>query len=189
MDYLVSAISKSDVLFVATSSPHIIITKETIMSAGERGRPLVIIDVSVPKNVAGSVTEVRGVSLDTMDDFAEVATKNMRKRRLEIIEAERIVNDELARVDARDAEAKANKIIGEIGRKAASIRAEEVSRAKERVKEKARPADVNEVLEDLSRVILARMFADTYEKLRKASLDGDAHILDVANGLFGLEEK
>jgi glutamyl-tRNA reductase len=185
MDYLVSAIAKSDVIFVATSAPHIIIKNETIMAAGERYKPLLIIDVSVPKNVDDSVGEIENVSFETMDDFSEVAADNMRKRAFEILEAERIVNDELERVDAEQMEAKADKIIGGIGRKAVSIRSEEVMRAKER----AASADINEILEDMSRVILSRMLADTYETLRKASLNGEAHVLEIAKDLFGLEVK
>ncbi|MDR0791039.1 MAG: glutamyl-tRNA reductase [Methanomassiliicoccaceae archaeon] len=185
MDYLVSAIAMSDVVFVATSAPHMIITKDTIMSAGPRKHPLMIIDVSVPKNVDYSVREINDISLENMDDFSEVAADNMRKRSSEIIEAERIVNDELARVDAEHMEARADKIIGGIGRKAVSIREEEVTRAKER----AASADVNDVLDDMSRVILSRMLANTYETLRKASLNGEVHVLDIAKDLFGLEVK
>jgi glutamyl-tRNA reductase len=183
MDYLVSAIAKSDVVFVATSAPHTIIRDDTIKSAGKRERPLIIIDVSVPKNVDDSVGAIDNVSLENMDDFSEVAADNMRKRFSEIMEAERIVNDELARVDAEQMEAKADKIIGWIGRKAVSIRSEEVNRAKERIAS----ANVDEVLEDMSRVILSRMLADTYEMLRKASLNGETHVLEIAKDLFGLE--
>jgi len=183
MDYLVSAISKSDVIFVATSSPDVLITKETVMSAGERTRPLLIIDISVPKNVDHAVTDIRNVSLETMDGLSEVAAKNIRNRRSEIAEAERIVNDELARADAEHAEAKADEIIGGIGRRAVSVRAEEVLRARER----ATPENIGEVLEDLSRVVLSRMFADVYERLRKASAGGDTRLLDAARDLFGQE--
>jgi glutamyl-tRNA reductase len=95
------------------------------------------------------------------------------------------VNDELTKVDAEQMGAKADKVIGGIGRKAISIREEEVLRAKERVV----TANVNEVLEDMSRVLLSRMLADTYETLRKASLNGETHVLDIANDLFGLKVK
>jgi len=183
MDYLVTAISRSDVVFVATSSPDVLITKETIMSAGERTRPLLIMDVSVPKNVDHAVADIRNVSLETMDGLGEAAARNIRDRLSEISEAERIVNDELARVDAEHAEAKADEIIGGIGRRAVSVRAEEVPKAKER----ANPENIDEVLEDLSRVVLSRMLADVYERLRKASVSGDTRLLDAARDLFGPE--
>ncbi|MDR1691090.1 MAG: glutamyl-tRNA reductase, partial [Candidatus Methanoplasma sp.] len=146
-EYLVSAISKSDVLFVATSAPHIIITPKTISSAGDRDRPLFIVDVSVPKNVDDAVGEIPGVSLETMDGLQGVAAENVRKRRAKISEAELIVNEEIERMDAEHLEERANCIIGEISRKVAAIREEEVSRAKVR----AATADINEVFEDLSR--------------------------------------
>ncbi|MDR1954743.1 MAG: glutamyl-tRNA reductase [Candidatus Methanoplasma sp.] len=184
-DYLLPAISKSDVLFVATSAPHIIITPETISSAGDREKPLLILDVSVPKNVDDAVGSIPGISLETMDGLQGVAAENIKKRKMEIYEAERIVNDEIARIDMEYQWEKADRIISEISRKAAAIRGEEVSRAKVR----AATADVNEVFEDMARAILSKMLADTYEKLRNSSLNGESDIIDAAKDLFGLDVK
>jgi len=185
MEYLISAVSKSDVIFVATSAPHIIVTKETIMSAGDRDRPLLIVDVSVPKNVDDTVGDLPQVSLETMDGLQGVAAENIRKRSSEITEAERIVNEEIARMDAEQLEERADCVIGEISRKVAAIREEEVARARTR----AATADLNEVFEDMSRAIVSKILADTYEKLRSSSVDGENGIIDAAKGLFGLEGK
>ena len=185
MDYLASAILESDVMFVATTAPHILITKETITSAGDLNRPLLIVDVSVPKNVDDDVGEVPGISLETMDGLQGVAAENMMKRMSEISEAERIVNEEIKRIDADNLTEKADLVIGEIGRKAAAIREEELSKAKIR----AATADINEVFDDMSRAIVSKILADTYEKLRSSSLSGENNIIDAARYLFGLEVK
>jgi glutamyl-tRNA reductase len=185
LDYLIPTISKSDILFVATSAPHIIVHPETIRSSGERDRPLLIVDVSVPKNVADAVREIPLVSLETMDGLQGVAAENIMKRRSEISKAELIVNDEIARMDAEHLEDRADKIIGEISRKAAAIREEEVSRAKAR----AETANIDEVLEDVSRAILSKMLADTYERIRSSSINGESGVVDAAKDLFGLEMK
>ncbi|MCL2149018.1 MAG: glutamyl-tRNA reductase [Methanomassiliicoccaceae archaeon] len=182
-EYLVSAVSKSDVLFVATSAPHIIVTPETVTSAGEREVPLLIVDVSVPKNVDDAVGELPGVSLETMDSLQGVAAENIMRRMTEISEAERIVRDEIARMDAEYLEEKANHVIGEIGRKAAAIREEELSKAKSR----AASGDADVVLEDMSRAIVSKMLADVYENLRVSSAGGENGIIDAARYLFGLE--
>lgn len=185
LEYLPSAVSESDVMFVATTAPHILITRETIASAGLRGRPLLIVDVSVPKNVDDGVGGIPGVSLETIDGLRGVAADNIAKRRSEIAEAERIVDEEIAAMDAEHLEEKANSIIGEISRKAAAIREEEVSRARTR----AVSANIDEVFEDMSKAIVAKMLADTYEKLRRSSLSGESGMIDAAKDLFGLEMK
>ena len=184
-EYLISAVSKSDVLFVATSAPHIIVTPETITSAGERERPLLVVDVSVPKNVDDAVNDISNVSLETMDSLQGVAAENIMRRRTEISEAERIVKDEIAKMDAEYLEEKANRVIGEISRKAAAVREEELSRAKAR----AVSVDIDEVFEDMSRAIVSKMLAEIYENLRVSSLSGENSVIDAARYLFGLEVK
>jgi len=185
MEYLVSAISRSDVVFVATSAPHTIVTQETITSAGDRDRPLLIVDVSVPKNVDHAVGDLLGVSLETMDGLQRVAADNIRKKSSEITEAERIVNEEIARMDAEQLEKRADCIIGEISRKVSAIREEEVARARTR----AVTADIDDVFEDMSRAIVSKILADTYEKLRSSSVNGENGIIDAAKDLFGLGAK
>jgi glutamyl-tRNA reductase len=185
MDYIVPTVSKSDVLFVATSAPHTIVHPETIESAGKRQKPLLIVDVSVPKNVDDSVNDVPMVSLETMDGLQGVAAENIMKRKTEISKAELIVNEEIKRMDAEHIGERADKIIGEISRKAAAIREEEVSRAKSR----AGAANIEEIFEDLSRAILSKMLADTYERIRSSSINGENNMIDAAKDLFKLEMK
>ena len=184
-EYLVPTISKSDVMFVATSAPHIIVTPDMISSSGIRERPLLIVDVSVPKNVDDAVSRIEGVSLETMDGLQGVAAENILKRQSEISEAERIVSDEIDRMDAEYQGERADSVIGEISRKAAAIREEEVCKAKA----KAANGNVNEVFEDMSRAIVSKILADTYERLRSSSLNGESGIIDAARDLFGLEMK
>jgi glutamyl-tRNA reductase len=183
MDYLSSVIPETDVMFVATTAPHILITQETMISAGERKKPLLIVDVSVPKNVDSDVGDLPGISVETIDGLQGLAAENMMKRLSEISEAERIVNEEIARIDADALMERADRIIGEISRKAAAIREEELCRAKTR----AATANIDEVLDDMSRAIVSKILADTYEKLRSSSLNGESNIIDAAKHLFGLE--
>lgn len=184
-DYLGSAISKSDVMFVATTAPHILIWSETVEAARDCDKPLLIIDLSVPKNVDSAVGSIPGVSLETMDGLHGVAADNIMKRISEISEAERIVNEELEKIDASRMEEKANLIIGEISKKVAAVREEELTRAKKR----AATTDINTVLDDMSRAIVSKILADAYDNLRISLLKGESNIIDAARYLFGLEVK
>jgi len=144
-----------------------------------------IVDVSVPKNVDSSVGEIPGISLESMDGLQGVAAENMMKRMSEITEAERIVSEEIAKMDVDHLTEKADNIIGEISRKAAAIREEELLRAKKR----AVTADIDEVFEDMSRAIVSKLLFDAYEQLRNSSVNGEYDIIDAAKYLFGLEVK
>ena len=185
MDYLPSAIADSDVMFVATTAPHILIFPDTIRSAGIRNKELLIVDVSVPRNVDSGVGDIPGINLEAMDGLQGVAAENMEKRMTALSEAEHIVNEELLRIEAEQLMEKADKVIGEIGRKAAAIREDELSRAKMR----AQTADIDEVFEDMSRAIVSKLLSEAFEKLRDSSINGENEIIDAAKQLFGLEVK
>src|SRR5438067_8161555 len=69
--------------------------------APERRRPLVLIDVAVPRDVDPRVQSIRGVRLHNIDDLERVVEKNLNGRRREARRAEEIVAEETRRFWAR----------------------------------------------------------------------------------------
>jgi len=175
-------LSESDLLIVATSAPHILINKQKIgPSVG--GRELMIIDVSVPKNVDDDVKELDNVHLESMEGLQAIAAENLKKRISEIPRAERIIEEGVLSILAEMSEKDADLLIRCINEKISVIREEELSKAKQ----KAIASNLNEVFDDFSRVLVSRIFADTYESLKKASRDGREDIMDIVTDIFGLE--
>ena len=183
-DYLESAMGDSDVLFVATSAPHTLIhRKEVEIAMSGRTSPLLIIDVSAPRNVDDDVDSIEGVMLVTMEGLQEIAYDNAVRRMVKIKQAEIIVNKELERIDEERRELAAELAISSISQKISEIREEELVKAKN----KARSSDVEIVFDDFSRAMISRIMADTYDKLRQASREGRDDICDIAIDLFGVE--
>lgn len=181
---IVSAITKADLVLVATSAPHIILTEGIVRSSvAGRDSGLLIIDVSVPRNTDEGIRNIPNVWLETMDGLRSVAAENTERRRSEITGAESIVDEEMRRITEEMRERKANEIIGGINRKVAAIREEELAKAVQR----ASSADVGGVFDDFSRVLVSRILADTYERLKEASRNGNMEICDAAAELFRLE--
>ena len=180
-------ISKADVIIVATSAPHVILDKKMVEpAAGRRKDSLLIIDISVPRNVSEDVSAIADVRVETMEGIRAISLENLDKRRKEIHEAESIVNDELRRLEKENMERKANMIIGEIGKKVAEIRAEALSIAITRAES---GSDLNEVFDDFSKALISRIMAEPYEKLKEASRTGRNDVCEVATDLFGVEKK
>jgi glutamyl-tRNA reductase len=103
-----------DVVISSTDSAKTIIDASTlarVLAAGRR-RPLVIIDIAVPRDVDPRVGELRGVRLHNIDDIRRVAEANLNGRRREAARAELMIAEEVrrfalpggvrARGDARD---------------------------------------------------------------------------------------
>ncbi|MBT8178696.1 MAG: glutamyl-tRNA reductase [Eudoraea sp.] len=90
-DYSVlsSEIKKADVLIVATGAHSPTITKELIGSAN----PLLILDLSIPKNVADHVDTLPEVSVVHLDHLSKITDDTLEKRRSYIPQAEGIIRE------------------------------------------------------------------------------------------------
>ncbi|MBT8222630.1 MAG: glutamyl-tRNA reductase [Eudoraea sp.] len=86
---LSSEIKKADVLIVATGAHSPTITKELIGSAN----PLLILDLSIPKNVADHVATLPEVSVVHLDHLSKITDNTLEKRRSYIPQAEGIIRE------------------------------------------------------------------------------------------------
>jgi glutamyl-tRNA reductase len=96
-DELPEALVEADVVVSATSSPHLLIESRELAEVQEhRGnRPLLIIDLAVPRDVDASCAEVPGVRLHDVDDLEAVVARNRKVRQGEARKAEGIVEEEI----------------------------------------------------------------------------------------------
>ena len=84
---------KADIIISSTSCPHFILSREEAESIvkGRRSRPLVLVDIALPRDVDPSVREVPGVFLYDIDDLEEVVQHNAGEREAAAVEARKIV--------------------------------------------------------------------------------------------------
>lgn len=96
-DELPEALIDAEMVVAATSSPHLLIEAEELaaVQAQRDGRPLLIIDLAVPRDVEAACAQVQGVSLFDIDDLQGVVTRNRRVRQSEARRAEGIVEEEI----------------------------------------------------------------------------------------------
>ena len=86
---LQAEIRKTDVLVVATGAQKPTVCKELIYTKN----PLLILDLSVPKNVDDNVLELDNVSLVHLDQLSQMTDETLEKRKLYIPEAEAIIEE------------------------------------------------------------------------------------------------
>jgi glutamyl-tRNA reductase len=84
-----SEIAKSDVLIVATGAQNPTISKELLFLK----KPLLILDLSIPKNVSDTVTDNEFVSLIHLDNLSNVTDKTLARRASQIPLAEGIIKE------------------------------------------------------------------------------------------------
>lgn len=107
-----------DCIFCATSAPHPILTKDRLRGVKEG---LILVDLSVPRNVEESVRELDAVKLVSMEHFHEKATNNMSERAREAEKVEEMIEQELGGKDDN---------LQDLYLHAKRVRSEEVRKAK-----------------------------------------------------------
>ncbi|HTV64004.1 MAG TPA: glutamyl-tRNA reductase [Bryocella sp.] len=90
-------LKKADIIVSSTSCPHFILTREEAVAiAHERQhRPMVMIDIAVPRDIEPAVREVEGIHLFDMDDLESVVQRNSAGRQAAAEAAGKIVQAEV----------------------------------------------------------------------------------------------
>ncbi len=86
---LQAEIRNSDILIVATGAQNPTISKELIYAKKE----LLILDLSIPKNVSEDVAELDNVSLIHLDQLSQMTDETLQRRKKAIPEAEAIIKE------------------------------------------------------------------------------------------------
>jgi glutamyl-tRNA reductase len=96
-DALPDELSRADVVVSSTASPHAIIGAEELAAvmAGRGGRPLLLVDLAVPRDIDPACAELDGVTLLDMDALQSSVRRHLRVRRAEAARAAVIVEEEI----------------------------------------------------------------------------------------------
>jgi len=81
-DQLPLYLARADIVISCTNAPHLVISPAVVAEALSLrpGRPLVFIDIAVPRDVDPRVAELPGVSLYDIDDLQQVVESNLARR-------------------------------------------------------------------------------------------------------------
>jgi len=85
--------AEADIIISSTSCPHTILSREEAeLLVRERGnRPLVIVDIAMPRDIDPQVREVKGAHLYDLDDLENIVSHNADERKAAAAEAEKII--------------------------------------------------------------------------------------------------
>ncbi len=130
-----AALVEADVLLASTGSPDVLLVAADLESvlAQRHGRPLLIVDIAVPRDVDPAVGTLPGVTLLDMDDLTASAAVAVAGRRQEVPQAEAIVADELERYLDVAAQRHVAPLVAALHERGEAIRAGELSRFRNRL--------------------------------------------------------
>jgi glutamyl-tRNA reductase len=93
-DRLREVVEEADAVITATSATQPILRRDHVR---QRSRPLLVVDLSVPRNVGSDVAELSDVELHTVDDLRAIADRGLAQRRADLPKALAVLEAEMAR--------------------------------------------------------------------------------------------
>ncbi|HZT21802.1 MAG TPA: glutamyl-tRNA reductase [Verrucomicrobiae bacterium] len=87
------ALAEADILVSSTGSPNTVLHKDEIAAIlpRRRNRPLVLIDIAVPRDIAADVEQLDGVYLYNIDHLQSIIRENSRLRQQELARCREII--------------------------------------------------------------------------------------------------
>ena len=187
LDDLPEQLRKADVVIGATSSPHPIVTATELeqVNAERNGRPLLLIDLAVPRDIEAACGDLDFVTLRDIDDLQAVVANNRSIRAAEAGLAEDIVEDEISEFAGWLGTLDAVPTIRDLHSHGQSV-AESVLAENEGRWESLSQAD-RERVELLAKTVAQRLLHEPTVRLRNQGGDSAHGRIENARELFGLD--
>jgi glutamyl-tRNA reductase len=179
-----------DLVVCSTAAPHAIVTEERVGAAirSRGGRPLLVLDIAVPRDVAPEVGKLENVFLYDIDDLQGVAAQAIGERKRAIPVAERIVDEEVGYFWEWYASLGVTDSVRALRERMERTRLVELERALKRLAHLDH-AD-RETIEHLTRALMNKFLHEPTVRLRAAAGNGrGTHLADSLRFLFDLGER
>ncbi len=172
----------ADIVVSATAAPGFVLRLEDV---GRRSRPLLLIDLAVPRDVEPAVGELESCFLYDIDDLEDVVSATLSCRRAEASRAEAIVAAEAEKFRAWRASLDVVPAIASLRARAEEIRDRELERVRGRLSDSERLA-----VESVTARIVDKLLHQPTVRLKEAAAGAHGpHYADTVRHLFGLGEE
>ena len=184
---LESALPEADILISSTSSADPVVTFQQVKAAIKvrKRRPIVAVDIAVPRDIEAEVSTLDDVYLYTVDDLDKLVLKGQGNREAAAIDANRILDDEIARYLSIERSKKVAPVITALRDQGDAIRDVVLDQARRRL---AQGADVNEVIEYATAALMKKLLHNPSVRLREAGKSSDEETIRTARSLFGIDK-
>ena len=186
-DDLPAQLTETDIVVSSTSSPHQIVGRDELALVDEQrgARPLLMIDIAVPRDIDPSVRDLPGITLYDMDDLQREVARNLSGREAEATRARSLVDEEAERfapwlgsLDVVPTIAalreRADAIVGQV------LRENEQRWVSLSEEDRAR-------VETMARAIVSRLLHEPTLRLKRSTGDDSYAYLQALRELFAIE--
>lgn len=183
-----AALTEVDVLLTSTGAPEPVLTADDLHPVLEEraGRPLLIVDVAVPRDVEPSVRHLDGVTVLDLDDLRAFARAGLEDRRREVTRVHGIIDEEVQDY-LRDVLARqAAPTVASLRARAEEIRAAELDRLRTRLV--GLDDRQREAVEAVTRGVVAKLLHEPTVRLKDAAgTPRGERLAEALRALFDLD--
>jgi glutamyl-tRNA reductase len=193
-DDLPAELGRADIVVSSTASPHQILDRDDLELTMEQrpGRPLVLIDIAVPRDVEPTARDIPGVALYDMDDLQRAAARGRSVREAEATRARSLVEEEVVAFDRWLASLDVVPTIAALRERGEQV-VQTVLRENEQRWESLTEAD-RERLAVMARSVVSRLLHEPTLRLKQSAPEPDGEVpsesylhVQVLRELFGLD--
>ncbi|MDG1144020.1 MAG: glutamyl-tRNA reductase [Burkholderiales bacterium] len=180
-------LAEFDVVVSCTGSPIPIISKGAIEKALEvrRNKPMLLIDLAVPRDIETQVSELEDVFVYTVDDLGEIIKDGMKNREAAAADAEKIINDRLVHFQSKLDREKTVPVIKKFRQYGEQIMQIELEKALALIAKGEAPETV---VKSLSRAISNKFMDEPSRALSNDSRDQKSNLSEALQRLFRLDQ-
>ena len=185
-----SLLATVDVVVTSTSAPGFVIDAESAGAAmrARRGRPILFVDLAVPRDVDPSLASIDGCFVYDVDDLEAVVEASLAGRRVEAVRAEQVVAAEAERFREWQSSLSVVPAIASLRAHAEEIRSGELAKAEGRLGRL--PEQEQRLIESVTTQIVAKLLHLPTVRMKEAAAGADGVVYaDVVRHLFGLGEE
>ena len=186
---LESVLGAPDVLVTSVGASGPVLTREMLERAiaARSGRPVFVVDLGVPRNVADNASGLYNLYLYNIDDLGEIVEQNKKARESEIPRAEAIVAEHIDKFEAWRGALEAGSIVNDLRDQFHKHR-ELIIREKLKDMDDVSPQE-RERIAHITEELIERLLEEPQEKLKHGrGMRGRLAGLEALRHLFGLDE-
>lgn len=187
LDALPEMLRRVDILITSTGAPETLLHTVQVQAclAERQGRPLVIIDIALPRDVEAGVGQLPGVQLFNLDQLQEHLDDYLKRRLQEVPRVEAIIAEEMRYYVEYLRTMEVNPIIAELRQRAEAIRQAELEKTLRRLPELT--DEERRHVEALTQALVKKLLHEPTTRLRSEAGAGRAPAAAAAaRRLFGL---
>jgi glutamyl-tRNA reductase len=189
LDQLESELRDSDLALVSVASdgPILVASDLERVTSGRHGRPLLLIDLGLPRNVDPDANRIDNVYLYDLDDLERVAERGRAERHQSIAPAEKLVARERDAFESWRASLGVVPTIRDLLAHGEEVAKRELQRTLRRLEGPG--AETEAAVERMAQAIVAKLLHLPLEQLRSSARGGAGlYYAEATRRLFGLDE-